>query len=630
MGLKGTTVKLIVPYVGKLLNLDARLVRLAQFLGIPCETLALTGVADYAEFLKRTTPDHCSCFVVNPRVIERWILSDDFPFDLITLFLSRFPHLLVHAVRVEAFDTKLVAALSRGKLTSVDAIDGEHAFYAIAKDSKRVCDSFAGISFGPVNPANDHVFKTDDDDPAVEPLISISGRPFMAAVRLVGTEILFLASEDVADLDAPVGETPLTEYFSKLVPHAMALRYVAGDECWRPSRAHASIVIDDPLLQERYGFLKFESLLRLEEQHNFHTTIAFIPHNFRRNSPRITRMFLENAERLSICFHGNDHTGGEFASTDATLLNTLLRTAQDRMNSHRQMTGLPCDKVMVFPQGDFSIEAMKAVKSHNFYAVVNRISHLDQPVQLTIGDLVQPAVLRFGGFPLFIRSPIQQIQSQDIAFNLFFGRPVLIGEHHDVFQSPESLVGIAAKINSVAPKIHWPNLATVVSDSVLTRRTPDGTQHVRAYSGTVRISNESGSARRFSIEWGASWNGVPIEQVLMNGTLCGGFEIDDAGPRLTVELAPGSSQTFSLVHRNVDSTVRDLGLAWKARAFSRRRLSEVRDNYLSKNQRLLAIAKVLQRRFLTRKPPELTNDTHVRASAIRSSELSAGIVARDS
>jgi hypothetical protein len=281
------------------------------------------------------------------------------------------------------------------------------------------------------------------------------------------------------------------------------------------------------------------------------------------------------------------------------LLNTMLHVAEHRMNLHHQMTGLPCDRVMVFPQGNFSIEAMKVLKSHNFYAAVNTVPHpAQQPVRLTIGELAQPAVLRYGGFPLFIRKPIRHTHSHDIAFNLFFGRPVLIVAHHEVFQRPESLVEIATRINSVASEVHWSNLATVVSNSILKRKAPDGTHHVRAYSGTVRISNDSDSIRRFSIEWGDSCDGASIEQVLVDGTPCRGFEVDDAGIRLSVELGPGSSQTFSLVHRNVHAAVRSLGFRWNARAFLRRRLSEVRDNYLSKHSHLLTAAQTLQRRFL--------------------------------
>jgi hypothetical protein len=421
----------------------------------------------------------------------------------------------------------------------------------------------------------------------------------MAAVKLEHTEILFVASEDVADLNAEIGDASLAEHFSRLVPQAMALRYAAADECWRPGDSHASIIIDDPLLRKNYGFLNFESLLCLAEQYNFHATIAFIPHNFRRNSPQVTRIIKENPARLSICFHGNDHTEGEFASTDTTLLNTLLRIAEDRMRLHQQLTGLPCDRVMVFPQGNFSREAMKVLKLHDFSAAVNTVPYpMGEQVQLTIGELAQPAVVRYGGFPLFLRKPIRKIQSCDIAFNVFFGRPVFIVEHHEIFQHPESLAEIATKINAVAPDVHWSNLAAAVSKSFLTRRTPDGIYHIRAFSSTLQISNDSGSIRRYSIEWGDCFEGASVEQVLMDGTRCRGVEIDDEGLRLSVELGPCSSRTFSLVYRNAHTNVKSLGLRWNAKAFLRRRLSEVRDNYLSKNQHLLRAAKTLKERFL--------------------------------
>jgi hypothetical protein len=591
-------VKVVVPYIGELRDLDARMVRLAKFLGIPCDTLALANVAEHAEFLEKTVPDRCSCFVVNPQVIEEWVGFDGIPADLVAFLLSRFPHLLVHGLRVGAFDTKMVATLSRGRLKSVDAIDGERPFYVIAKDSKHVCEAFSGLSFGPVNPVNDHVFCISGTDPAVRQLISIGGQPFMVAVKLEGTEILFVASEDVADLNE-AGDQPLSEYFSRFVPHAMALRYAAGEECWRPCEAHAAIIIDDPLLRDNYGFLNFESLLGLMQQHNFHTTIAFIPHNFRRSSSQITRMFRENTARLAICFHGNDHTNAEFASTDRDFLNTALHIAERRMNLHHQMTGVPCDRVMVFPQGDFSIEAMNVLQSHNFCAAVNTGPHpFQQRSRLTIGEVAQPAILRYGSFPLFIRKRIRNAQSQDLAFNLFFGQPILIEEHHDIFMRLESLVEVVARINSVSSHLHWSNLATAVNNSILKRRAPDGRHHVRAYSSTVRISNESGSTRRLSIEWGHSCDSVAIEQVLMDGTFCQRVEVGDTGIRVSAELGPRTSRTFSLLHRNGQAAVGSLGLQWNAKALLRRRLSELRDNYLSKNQHLLMAAKTLHQRFV--------------------------------
>lgn len=56
-------------------------------------------------------------------------------------------------------------------------------------------------------------------------------------------------------------------------------------------------------------------------------------------------MFQENAARLSICFKGNDQAETEFASTDLAHLDTSLPVAEDRMNPHRQVTSLHCDRV---------------------------------------------------------------------------------------------------------------------------------------------------------------------------------------------------------------------------------------------------------------------------------------------
>jgi hypothetical protein len=593
---KGLAVNLVVPYIGELQPVDIRLIRVAEFLGISCETLSLANVAEHAEFLKTTVPDRRSCFVVNPQVMKEWVGPGGIPADLVAFLLSRFPHLLVHGLRMGGFDTEMVAALSRGRVHSVHAIDGVNSLYEVARNSPDICGAFSGLSFGPTNPANDQVFSCISGDPAIRTLISIGGDSFMVVLEQEGSEIFFLGSEDIADLDAEVGDSPVIEYFSRLVPHAMALRHMFGEECWRPCQSYASVIIDDPLLKRRYGYLNFESLQCLMRQHHFHTTVAFIPHNFRRSSAQVTRMFRENRACFALCFHGNDHTGAEFASTDKALLNTLLATAEDRMSAHHDTTGLACDKVMVFPQGNFSVEAMQVLRSRNFYAAVNTVPHpTGHPVRLTIRELAQPAVLRYGGFPLFLRKPSRQMENHDIAFDVFFGRPVLIVEHHEIFQSPGALAEAVSRINAVDPKVCWTNLENVVSNSILKRRGPDGTVHVRAYSGTVRISNESNCVERYSIEWNCVGLCPPVEQVLRDGTRVSCFENEDGTIRVSIELFPGDSHTFSVVYRNDHIEIKNLGLRWNAEAFLRRRLSEVRDNYLSKNPRVLAAAKTLQR-----------------------------------
>lgn len=590
--------KLVVPYTDPLSPLESRMMRLAEHLGIEHEPLRLARqAAHHAEFLERNLADRRICFLVNPQVVREWIGGDELPAELVSYLLARCQHLVVCGLHLDSISANIVAALSgyRVQLAKVGNVESRN--YEIAKDCRDVCGPFAGLSFGPADPTNDHFLSSDD--PAVRSLISIGGRTFMSVLQQQRAEVFFIAGEELADLDWEVGEATITAYFSRLVPHVMALRHIFGKQCWRPFRSYASVVMDDPLLKRSYGYLNFESLLRLMERHDFHTTVAFIPRNFRRSSPPIAKMFRENASRFSLCFHGNDHTEAEFACSDLARLNTMIRIAERRMNAHCELTGLACDRVMVFPQGKFSPEAMQALKSCNFHAAVNTESHpMRERVRLTLAELTQPAVLRYGGFPLFLRTRVPQVRGPEIAFNLFFGKPLLIVAHHDALRSPESLVEAVVNINATAPGICWTNLATVVSNSILERRAADGGHHIRAYSSAVQVLNVSDCVERFSIEWDRTEAGLPFLEILRAGRPVAAFEMDTHHIRTVAEIPPKTTETFCVVYRNEFAASEDLGLRWNAKAFLRRRLSEIRDNYLSKSPHLLAVANTVRRHLL--------------------------------
>jgi hypothetical protein len=593
--------KLVVPHTGEFQASDARLVRLAEFLGISHIGLFLDKeTRSYAEYVERALPNHRCCFVVNPRVIRDWT-GDVLPAALVRSLVSRVGHLLVHGLTGDAFCEDLINALSSDRLRGVQPIADTGQLYEIASDSRDVCGAFSGLSFGPANPGNDLILPVKTDNADVRTPISIGGSPFMALMKGDKTEILFLASADVFDVNDEVRDRPLSEYFSRLVPQVMALRYIFGEQCWRPCGHYASFIIDDPLLRPRYGYLDFGSLLNLMKECNFSTTIAFIPHNYRRNSKRTVEMFRQSGGRLAICFHGNDHTAAELASADTSRLNTMLRIAEARMDAHTNATGLPCPKVMVFPQDNFSVEAMKVLKSRNFSAAVGGTAHpAGRRANLTLREIAQPAILRHGKFPLFLRKSIGHVKKQDVAFSLFFGHPVLVAEHHGVFGQVKSLVEDVLMINSIEPDIQWCDLETAVLTANLRRRTPDGVCHVRAYSRAVQIANDCDSAKRFLVEWSHSSECPPIEQVLQGGESIHSFAVDDSTIRLSVELAPHSCQTLSISYRNDYSSLERLGFVWGAKAFIRRRLSEARDNHISKNQFAMAVAQALKRRVLSK------------------------------
>lgn len=589
--------KLIVPYVGTLQPVDIRLTRLAEFLGVRCELLAIPkGLSDYHEFLSAHALAEPACCIVNPRVIRDCIGTDETPANLIRCLLSCFTSLLVHGVQPGSFDDSIVSALSRGSLGSVQEASQSGGTYEIPPDSRDVCGFFSGLILRSGDGRNDRVFSLSSDGQG-RTLISRNGESLMVEIRNQNCNVLLIGSGEVADLTTETGETPVTQFFSRLLPYAIAVRHIFKDECWLPAEPNASVIIDDPLLRPSYGFLKFDHLLALTKQYNFHVTVAFIPHNFRRTSPRIATMFRENADRLSLCFHGNDHTGGEFASTDRVWLNTISRIAETRMLKHYEMTGLPCDRVMVFPQGKFSVEAMLALKLHNFDCAVNTVPHPEQqPVKLTLGELMQPAVLRYG-FPLFLRRYSALVHNADMCFDLFFGRPIVIVEHHDIFRNPAPLISAVSRINESFPQIRWSSVGKAVKNSLLKLRQGDGTLRVRAYSREVEVSNTSDHIQPLSVEWDNPGSPVRPAQILSNGILSSGAELTNPEHvLLSAELSPQTSVTYSLVYQNDGcKTFRKVSLRRRTLSLMRRRLSEVRDNYLEKNSSVLAAAKAMQR-----------------------------------
>jgi hypothetical protein len=239
---------------------------------------------------------------------------------------------------------------------------------------------------------------------------------------------------------------------------------------------------------------------------------------------------------------------------------------------------------------------MTVLRSHNFDAAVNTIPYPAQHRRpFTLRELAQPAVTRYGDFPLFLRKSLRFTKLHDVAFNVFFGRPILFGEHHDVFRQPDSLVQMAMMVNSVAPGVEWCNLTKVVHNSVLRRRAPDGACHIRAYSGTVEVTNDFASRTRFVVEWKSSSVSGTTPQVLQDGAPCAGLEVDDGAVRLSVDLSSGATTRLTLDHTAHGNTHAALGLRWTAEAVLRRRLTEFRDNYLSKHRRFLTAARTLQR-----------------------------------
>jgi peptidoglycan/xylan/chitin deacetylase (PgdA/CDA1 family) len=600
--------RLVVPYLQEVDPADIRLMQIARLCGVPCVTTALsTASGNLATALGAAIPDDQSCVVLNGSVLRRWVSAEQCPADLASYLTSRFPFLLIHNLDEGPFAASTLRAFSGHQLTDLRAVAQSSRTYQVAAGYPTICGVFSGLEFGPVSPPHDRVFVGDlsrRDD--LQPLVTIDGQPLFARMLRHRAQVFFLAGRQLADLGAETGDFRSLDHFSRLVPPVMFLRHAFADACWRPNARHATLVIDDPLLQERYGFLNYSRLLELMDRHGFHTSIAFIPRNRLRTSERIARLFRDRPDRYSLCVHGNDHTAAEFGTPDTAVLNSMLQAAVQRMEVHRDLTSVPYDRVMVFPQGVFSEVALRLLQANNFTAAVN--SHPNPHRGLTrlrLVEYVQPAITGYGGAPLFLRKYVHELSTFDAAFSLFFGQPVLIVEHHAIFKDPDRVTQLVSRINSLVPDIQWSSLQTTIESAFLTRGPSDNVE-VLTYAGRARVANPTLHASRCSIVKPVHGD-LPIRDVLLNDTPLTEWVATDGRLRASFDVQPGTRPVCSLTYRN------DHGLSappryWRSlRVTLRRRASELRDNYLSKSPRLLSMAERMYGRFC--RPAPKTSST---------------------
>jgi hypothetical protein len=209
---------------------------------------------------------------------------------------------------------------------------------------------------------------------------------------------------------------------------------------------YANIIIDDPLLREDYGFLNYRKLLNLMDKHNFFSTIAFIPWNYKRTDKKIAALFKERPDRFSLCVHGCDHTKGEFGVTDINSLDCKIKLATARMVKHEEITGIPFDRIMVFPQGIFSEEALEALKLNNYIAAINTVP---LPVSGSIPS----------SFPFWVRYTPEDLMT-DVSTN-----PIFIVLHHDYFKHGyEKLTDFVDELNEKY-KIKWDSPGRIIQSS---------------------------------------------------------------------------------------------------------------------------------------------------------------------
>jgi hypothetical protein len=307
-----------------------------------------------------------------------------------------------------------------------------------------------------------------------------------------------------------------------VLPLLAFLRRVHGPACWHNPHRHLGIVIDDPLLVPRYGCLDFPTLLQSARKVGLHVTLAFIPWNAPRTRPADAIPFREQSDIFSVCLHGCDHTGGEYASTDDIHLRTLNREALSRMQVHERRTGLETQPLMVCPQERFSRAALAAVGSEpGIEALVNsRFLPRDHtPSAITVADLLKPAFDGYHGCTLLKR--FYPEERWKIALGQFLGQPSLLVEHHAYFR--QGMARLEAEISclrSITPALTSPPITTVVRQTHWRRVAGPGHLEIRSFTRRLDFEVDAASPTHVTVQRRLDPT-FPLQEIQLDGHAVG-------------------------------------------------------------------------------------------------------------
>jgi hypothetical protein len=491
----------------------------------------------------------------------------------------------------------LLRFLTRDVRANVRPVGDPQICATITADFPEMCGPMSGMRLNVMAPAGVCVCDVGPGTQGHRSIIRSNEGELFLAVNFAGVGFFLNTWDEFLDVESPSPKYfDVKKHFCQTVPLLFFLKQVFRNAGWSRAETSACLIIDDPLLKHRYGFLNFREAVDLMDRYNFTTTIAFIPWNWQRTQSHTVSLFESRPERLSLVVHGCDHTAREFAVRSPALLNQKIRTSTERMDDFLRRAAVKFEPVMVFPQGAFSPETGRALKLNGFVAAVNtEVAPANGAAnETTVADVWDVAIMKYGTFPIFTRRYLEH-GLENFAFDALLGKPCLIVAHHDAFRDhARNLVDFIERLNSLSWHLVWRSLGDVILRSFRNRGLDDGTSAVQMFATRLVVENPGPEPCRVLLTkkendpdcvQGVWANQQPIESSVQGGYL-----------RSWVTVRPKETVTVRVAYQNDLPVVpKQRSSALSLKVATKRYLSEFRDNYLSRSDLLYQSAYRLKR-----------------------------------
>jgi hypothetical protein len=569
---------------------DEDLSRLLDFFQIPWKTITAGGEDADLHEAKYAIVSSAHCMA---EAMQIWAGSA----ASLPPWAAKASSVYVYGLQDSDRSKNLLRFLTGDVRANVRPIPAPQTIMTITGDLPGMCGPMSGMRVPITAPAGACVCDIRLGAEAYQSIIRSDGGELFFGVDTAGVRFFLNTCDKFIDVDSPSPKYfDVKKHFCETVPLLFFLRSMFHNVGSSLGETNACLIVDDPPLKHRYGFLDFREALDLMDRHNFTTTIAFIPWNWRRTHSHTVSLFQSRPERLSLVVHGCDHTAAEFAVRSPALLNRKIRTARQRMDWFHRTTAVEFEPVMVFPQGAFSPETGRALKLNGFVASVNtEVAPANGATNETkVADLWNVAIMKYGTFPIFTRRYLEH-GIENFAFDALLGKPCLIVAHHDAFRDhARNLVDFIERLKSLSWNLVWRPLGDVILRSFRKRSFDDGTSAIQMFATSLVVENPSAEAGRVLV---TKEEGDPecVQGVWVNQRPVE-FSIQDEYLQSWLTVPPKETATIRVAYQNDLEVVPERsssGVNFKVA--TKRYLSEFRDNYLSRSDLLYQSAYRLKR-----------------------------------
>ena len=564
-------------------NFDVNFCSAAQFYGLLCRRVALDSTKLSSETLRDGQGQPYKLVGISARTL----LRPDSPVTIQQLGVLKSAverdgvYLVIGKVDSRS-NSALLDRLTDGAITQVTKPKDSHRDWFVASTAPEVTRQFTGQVISETKGLQLDYALTVAQPDVVTMLITSTddagtAYPVFAEWRKGAGSVFIDAGEQAESLSLiSLSQVYYRSSFTKLAPLMFAMRYAMGDECWHSDHHYANLTLDSLPLAEPAGSLQYAALLGEMKAHDFHTTIAFLPANWDKSQPEVAKLFRANPDRYSLVQYGNNADGYEFYKVAITATEQgrgpeyAARPLSDqeadiveglnRLERHRNITGIPYGRVMVFPYGISPEATLVLLKKHNYLGTVNAQDlplGATRPARWDYG--MAPANMDYGNFPTLQGRPISDTGQaasvlQASLFDLFVDKPVLLfSERGQLFASGSDAFGpFAERLNALLGRVEWRSLDDILKRLYLEKRNDDGSVDVRAYTNHVVVANESDGRRVYHLAKEENLN-VPIARLTVDGRDFP-YQVRDGLLTLDLSILPHSSVEIRIDYESSGSS----------------------------------------------------------------------------